>query len=149
MHACTHARTHTHMFNGPLCRTTWVSQYQKGKINLDFTEARDSECQWHQLGHMHCKSAPCSRQITTPAPHHSLFYRLDALTAAQPTASQHWRQYHMHVICNVLVMLSHKCFLFDTEQIELLCPCPRGAFWNTAMCPSVCPFICLYHGAAA
>jgi len=30
-----------------------VSWYQKGKTNLDFTEARDSEWQWHQLGHMH------------------------------------------------------------------------------------------------
>jgi len=29
-----------------------VSQYQKGKTNLDFTEARDSEWHWHQLGHM-------------------------------------------------------------------------------------------------
>jgi len=29
-----------------------VSQYQKGKTNKDFTEARDSEWQWHQLGHM-------------------------------------------------------------------------------------------------
>jgi len=29
-----------------------VSQYQKGKTNLDFNEARDSEWQWHQLGHM-------------------------------------------------------------------------------------------------
>jgi len=29
-----------------------VSRYQKGKTNLDFTEARDSERQWHQLGHM-------------------------------------------------------------------------------------------------
>jgi len=27
-----------------------VSRYQKGKTNLDFTEARDSEWQWHQLG---------------------------------------------------------------------------------------------------
>jgi len=29
-----------------------VSWYQKGKTNLDFTEARDGEWQWHQLGHM-------------------------------------------------------------------------------------------------
>ena len=35
-----------------------------------------------------CKSTPCSRQITTPAPHRS-FYRPDALPAAQPTASKH------------------------------------------------------------
>ena len=30
-----------------------------------------------------CKSALRSRQITTPAPHHSVFYRPDALPAAQ------------------------------------------------------------------
>jgi len=29
-----------------------VSRYQKGKTNLEFTEVRDSEWQWHQLGHM-------------------------------------------------------------------------------------------------
>jgi len=29
-----------------------VGWYQKGKTNLDFTEARDSEWQWHQLVHM-------------------------------------------------------------------------------------------------
>jgi len=29
-----------------------VSWYQKGKSYLDFTEATDSEWQWHQLGHM-------------------------------------------------------------------------------------------------
>ena len=33
-----------------------------------------------------CKSAPRSRQITTPAPHHSGFYRPDALPAG-PTNS--------------------------------------------------------------
>ena len=44
--------THTHPFNGPLFRTTRVSRYQKGKTNLDFTEAWDSEWQWHQLGRM-------------------------------------------------------------------------------------------------
>jgi len=39
-----------------------------------------------------CKSAPRSRQTTTSAPHHSDFYRLDALLpATQPTASKHWR----------------------------------------------------------
>jgi len=48
-----------------------VNRYRKGKTNLDFTEARDSEWQWHYLGRMQvCKSAPRSREITTPAPHH-------------------------------------------------------------------------------
>ena len=41
-----------------------------------------------------CKSAPCSRQIAMPAPLHSVFYRPDALPAAQPTASKHWRYSH-------------------------------------------------------
>jgi len=76
--------THTHPFNGPFSGTTCVSRYQKDKINLDFTEARDGEWQWHQLGHI-----KVSIQITTPAPHHSVFYGLGSLTAAQPTASKH------------------------------------------------------------
>jgi len=65
------AHTHTHTFNGPFSRTIQVSRYQKGKTNLDFTEARDSEWQWHQLG---CKSVPHSILITMPAPHHSVFF---------------------------------------------------------------------------
>jgi len=44
--------THTHPFISPFSGTSQVSRYQKGKTNLDFTEARDSEWQWHLLGHM-------------------------------------------------------------------------------------------------
>jgi len=44
--------THIYPYNRPLSGTTQVSRYQKGETNLDFTEARDSEWQWHQLGHM-------------------------------------------------------------------------------------------------
>jgi len=83
--------THTHPFNGHLSGTTRVSRYQNGKTNLDFTEATDSEWQWHQQMAI-CKSAPSSRhrQTTTAAPNHStVFYRLDALPAAQPTVSKH------------------------------------------------------------
>jgi len=50
--AYTHTHTRTRAFSGPLSGTTRLSQYHKGKTNLDFTEARDSEWQWHQLGHM-------------------------------------------------------------------------------------------------
>jgi len=32
-------------FNGLFSRTTWVSRYQKGKTNLDFTGATESEWQ--------------------------------------------------------------------------------------------------------
>ena len=78
-----------HPFNGPLSGTTWVSQYQKGKTNLDFTEARDSEWQWHQLGHMQvCTSLQTDNHASTPP---LSFYRPDVLPAAQPIASKHWR----------------------------------------------------------
>jgi len=44
-----------------------VSQYQKGKTDLDFTEARDSEWQWHQLGHMQvCTSLQTDNHTNTP-----------------------------------------------------------------------------------
>jgi len=43
-----------------------VSQYQKGKTNLDFTEARDSEWQWHQLAHMQvCTSLQTDNHAST------------------------------------------------------------------------------------
>ena len=59
--------THTHPFNGPFSETTQVSRYQKGKTNLDFTEARDSEWQWHQRGHMQvCTSLQTDNHASTP-----------------------------------------------------------------------------------
>jgi len=64
---CTHTHTHTRPFNGPLSGTTQVSRYQKGKTNLDFTEARDSDWQWHQLGRMQvCTSLQTDNHASTP-----------------------------------------------------------------------------------
>jgi len=79
--------THTHPFNGPFSGTTQVNRYQKSKpicILLEQETVSGSGISWAV-----CKSAPRSIQITTPAPHHSVFYRPDALSAAQPTASKH------------------------------------------------------------
>jgi len=55
-----------------------VSRYQKGKTNLDFTEATDSEWQWHQRGHMqvcislqtdnHASTTPLQSFITSQMP---------------------------------------------------------------------------------
>ena len=59
--------THTHLFNGPFSGTTRVSRYQKAKTDLDFTEARDSEWQWHQLGHVQvCTSIQTDNHASTP-----------------------------------------------------------------------------------
>jgi len=79
--------THTHPFKGPFSRSTQVIRYQKGKTNLDCTEARDSEWQWHQLGHMQVSTLyQTDNHASTPP---LSFYRPDALPAAQPTASKH------------------------------------------------------------
>jgi len=44
-----------------------VSRYQKGKTNLDFTNAGDSEWQWHQLGHMQiCTPLQTDNDASTP-----------------------------------------------------------------------------------
>jgi len=56
-----------HPLNGSLSGTTQVSRYQKGKSNLDFTGARDSEWQWHQLEHMQvCTSLQTDNHASTP-----------------------------------------------------------------------------------
>jgi len=78
--------------------TTRVSRYQKGKTrkvktNLDLLEQEivsDSGTCWDI-----CKSAPHPRQ---PRQHHTtVFYRPDALPAAQPTASKHSSTYLLAV----------------------------------------------------
>jgi len=75
----------THTFNGPLSSTTRVSRYQNTKTNLDFTAARDSEWQWHQLGHMEvCTSLQIDKDAST-----TQLSLLQALPAVQPTASKH------------------------------------------------------------
>ena len=96
MHACTHARTHarththTHTRLTTLCpglpRWAGTRKVKPIWILLKQETVSGSGISWAV-----CKSAPRSRQITMPAPHHSVFYRPDALPAAQPTASMHWR----------------------------------------------------------
>ena len=77
--------THTRPFKGPLSGTTRVNRYQKGKTNLDFTEARNSEWQRHQLGCMQVCTFR-SREITTPAPHISVFLQAGC-PSCRPTNS--------------------------------------------------------------
>jgi len=56
-----------HPLNGPFSGTTWVSWYQESKTNPHFTDARDSEWQWHQLNHMQiCTSSQTGNHASTP-----------------------------------------------------------------------------------
>jgi len=61
-----------------------VSWYQKGKTNLDFTEARDSEWQWQQLGHM--QVCTLLQTDAMPAPYRSVFLQAGC-PSCQPTNS--------------------------------------------------------------
>jgi len=58
---------HQHQFNGPLSETTPAIRNQTAKTNLDFTEARDSEWQWHQMGHVQMYTSPqADNHASTP-----------------------------------------------------------------------------------
>ena len=90
-----HACLHTHTFNDPLSGTTQVSRYQKGKTNLDFTKARNSEWQWHQLGRMQvCTLLQTDNHASTP-PLSVFTGRMPFLPPNQQRwsteGSKHWR----------------------------------------------------------
>jgi len=66
-----------------------VIRYQKGKTTLDFAEARDSEWQWHQLGHMQvCTLLQTDNHASTPPPTTDFFAgRMPFLPPNQPCQS--------------------------------------------------------------
>jgi len=84
----------THTFNGPFSGTTRVSRFQKGKTNLDVTEARDSEWQWHQLGHMQvCTSLQTDNHANTPLLVFCIF-----------------RKWYLHNITHIHYRAAQKCW---------------------------------------
>ena len=122
---------HTHPFNGPFSGTTQVSRYQIGETHLDFSEARDSEWQWHQLGHMQvCTLLQTDNHASNPP---LSFYRPDALPAAQATVSKHWRANSvpvMHklqlIVCNLQEQKIKRSIFFGTQPIS--CPHCQGCY---------------------
>jgi len=151
----THTHTHTRLtalFPGlPGWASTrkvkpiWIS----GKTNLDFTEARDSEWQWHQLGPMQvCISLQTDNHAsTTPL---KVFYRPDALPAAQPTASKHWlvNSNYLHISLIFLdwqveldtFLTSFYCIICQihitasSSRLSLLCWLYCGHFCSSSSC---------------
>ena len=86
---CTHTRL-TALFPG-LPRSAGT---RKVKTNLDFTEARDSEWQWHQLGRMQvCTSLQTDNHASTP----TLSFIQAGCSSCRPTnsvkATLQWPQY--------------------------------------------------------
>ena len=101
----THTHTHTHtrltaLFPG-LPRWAGTRKVKPIWILLKQETVSGSGISWDI-----CKSAPHTRQITMPATHRTVFYRPDALPAAQPTASKNWRQtkhWRQKEVINLLV----------------------------------------------
>jgi len=88
-----------------------VSRYQKGKTNLDFTEARDSEWQWHQLGHMQvCTSLQTDNRASTPP----LSFLQAGCPSCRPTNS-------------VKALKAHK--MLQNMQLS-----PTAAIWQFGVC---------------
>ena len=105
-----HTHTHTHAFNGPFSRS-WVSWYQKGKTNLDFSEARDIEWQWHQLDHMQiCISLQTDNHASTP-PITFFTGQMPFLPPNQQRQSAEGNRYTLqwYVICTLLFCTVQLC----------------------------------------
>ena len=115
--------THTHPFNGFFSGLPGWAGTRKVKpiwILLKQEIVSGNGIRWAT-----CKSAPHSRQITMPTPHHSVFYKLDALPATQPTASKHWRHMFWITLSKVnqfLIILARE-FLrkFDMKILQIAC----------------------------
>jgi len=65
-YVCKNTHTHTHPFNGPLSGTT-------RKVKAIWISLKQETVNGSGISWAICKSAPCSRQITTTAPHRSVF----------------------------------------------------------------------------
>jgi len=72
------------LFNGLFSRTTWVSQYQKGRTILYLLKQEMMGWQWHQQNHM--QLICISPQANTLS---LIFHGPDALPAAEPTVLKH------------------------------------------------------------
>jgi len=84
-HAHTHTHTHTHTRLTALCLgLPGSASTRKVKTNLNFTEARDSEWQWHHM--QVCTLLQADNHASTPL---LSFYRPDALPATRSTVSKH------------------------------------------------------------
>jgi len=128
--------------------TTWVSQHQKGKPFWILLEQEMMEWRWQQLDNMQivCTSLQTDNHASTSP---FSFYRPDALPAAQPTASKHWR-FTWKMVVKTLFWLycwrfRHKNTLHDMPTVYSMFWWPCW-FWqwhtsrNSTLATGICPF---------
>jgi len=119
-----------------------VSQYQRGKANLDFTEARDSEWQWHQPGHMQV----CTLlQTTAPSPHHSVYTsRMPFLPPSkqrQSTEGTEIKRVDIYNQCQFNLVARTVLMSCSTVDYQLLTQLVKNVLkFLVFVCPSFCLF---------
>jgi len=84
------------------------------KVKLIWTLQKQETVSGSGISWAICKSASHSRQITTPTPHHSVFYSPDALPAAQPTVS---KTEGKQCATNWFIFIIHLCQLCDVSIV--------------------------------
>ena len=90
-------------------------RYQKGKINLDFTEARDSEWQQHQLGHVQvCTSLQTDNHASTPP----LSFLQAGCRSCRPTNSVK----ALKVLYFVIEVPNYSSYMHTYTRLTALCP---------------------------
>jgi len=126
-----------------------VSRYQKGKANLDFTEARDSEWQWHQLGQMQvCTSLQTDNHASTPP----LSFLQAGCPSCRPTNSVKARGADLHIAQLMPLPLTVFCFSKIQIGFTFLVPAHPGSPGKGAVkrvCVCVCVCVCVRACACA
>jgi len=117
---CSYIHTHTHLM------AVWAGWASTRKVKPIWILLKQETVSGNGISWAVCKSAFHSRHTTMPAPHYSVFYRPDALAAAQPTASKCWRQWEMKfsegiAVNNVIICLL-SCQMLLTILACLLAP---------------------------
>jgi len=91
-----------------------VSRHQEDKTSLGFTEARDSEWQWHQLGHMQvCTLLQTDNHTSTP-PLKFFTGRMPFLPPNQQCQSTEGTYTDL---CNLYILL---CKAFDASVVAVM-----------------------------
>jgi len=120
-----------------------VSRYQKSTINLDFTEARDIEWQWHQLNHMQvCTSLQTDDHVSTP----SLSFLQAGCPSCRPTNSvKALKAITPQINCTTIYMCINQCFFLfpNVWLVVVLCFVFLLADCGSVSA-SVCSFVCVF-----
>ena len=119
--------THTHTRLTALC--PWLPGWARTrKVKPIWILLKQETVSGSGIGWAICKCASRSRQITLPGPHHSVFYRPDALPATQPTAFEMAIQWNLMLKPIEVFVIIHMLYIPLYAFVMLL-----GSNWYSTM----------------